>query len=65
MARNLFPMMVQVSRDCGYTRHLHTIFNSELSEHGLQILQEWLKVVNEERQMEKNRAKRKNMFGGL
>jgi len=57
--RRILPKMISVSRNCGFTNQLNQIFEEKLSDQDLEILHRWLQIVEEERNIEINREKRK------
>ena len=59
MAQNILPQMVDISRDCGHTQHLHNILKTKLSETDMHTLIAWIGVVKEERAIAINDASKK------
>ena len=58
MIRNVLPKMISVSRNCGFTTQLNTIFNEKLDNTDLEVLSRWLQIVEDETRMKVNKAKK-------
>lgn len=53
--RNLLPNMISVSRNCRLTIDLHKALIEKFSESELRDFQQWLQVVSQEKDNDKNR----------
>lgn len=60
--RDILPKMISVSRNCGFTQQLHTIFEEKLSNEDFEILNRWLQIVDDETTIKINSEKRKFRF---
>lgn len=61
-ARSVLPEMIRASRNCGLTNELHQILSEKLTDHDFDVLHRWLQIVEQERNMEVSREKRKFRF---
>ena len=61
-SRSILPEMISVSRNCGLTMDIHKILSEKLSDGDFETLHRWLQIVEQERQININREKRKFRF---
>lgn len=60
--RIIYPELIRVSRHCRLTEELNQIFKEKLSDADFEVLHRWLQVVEQERNMEVSREKRRFRF---
>jgi len=54
---NILSEMINVSRDCGFTRELHKIITNNLTEYEIDVMHRWLQIINSEKRIDINIAK--------
>ena len=54
-----FPLLISVSRDCGWTRQLHPILNERLTDADIIIFNEWLRVAENQQRIDERHAEKK------
>ena len=55
--------MIAASRDCGWTRQLHRILSERLTDADIIVLNQWLKVAEDERLIREHKVERRHKFG--
>jgi len=56
---NILPKMVSVSRNCGITNDVERILKEKLDEQELNIFYRWLQIIDSQKDIDINNAKRK------
>lgn len=60
--REILPKMVSVSRNCKLTNELAIVIAEKLEPEEFRKFQEWMKIIESEKQLQSNKVKRFGNF---